>query len=187
VSVTLARYQWSQRSKLSKVNTSPLVDATFYRSLVVRLRYLVNTRSDVVFVVRYVSRLDSLSVCSVVGSSLSESRRCPGIAACLTSSWRACRVRVPIPPRTPCNSIWINREERAQGKAADWQHNLTVSNNSILDCAVCVLSILDCACSRATTLSVAVCSPAIGGRGRKCAEIEEARQQCLEEQWKIGS
>jgi hypothetical protein len=56
VSVTLARYQWSQRSKLSKVNISPLVDATFYRSLVVSLRYLVNTRSDIVFVVRYVSR-----------------------------------------------------------------------------------------------------------------------------------
>jgi hypothetical protein len=42
--------------KLSKENASPLVDATFYRSLVGSLRYLVNTRPDLAFSVGYVSR-----------------------------------------------------------------------------------------------------------------------------------
>jgi hypothetical protein len=44
------------KTKLSKVNTSPLVDATFYRSLVGSLRYLVNTRPDIAFAVGFVSR-----------------------------------------------------------------------------------------------------------------------------------
>jgi hypothetical protein len=44
------------RLKLSKESSSPLVDATFYRSLVGSLRYLVNIRPDIVFVVGYVSR-----------------------------------------------------------------------------------------------------------------------------------
>jgi hypothetical protein len=46
------------RLKLSKESTSPppLVDATFYRSLVGSLRYLVNTRPGIVFAVGYVSR-----------------------------------------------------------------------------------------------------------------------------------
>jgi hypothetical protein len=42
--------------KLSKDSTSPLVDATFYRSLVEGLRYLVNTRPDLAFSVGYVSK-----------------------------------------------------------------------------------------------------------------------------------
>jgi hypothetical protein len=42
--------------KLSRENASPLVDATFYRSLIGSLRYLVNTRPDLAFSVGYVSR-----------------------------------------------------------------------------------------------------------------------------------
>jgi hypothetical protein len=41
--------------KLSKENASPLVDATFYRSLIGSLRYLVNTRPDLAFSVGYVN------------------------------------------------------------------------------------------------------------------------------------
>jgi hypothetical protein len=44
------------RLKLSKSSTSPLVDATEYRRIVGSLRYLVNTRPDLVYVVGYVSR-----------------------------------------------------------------------------------------------------------------------------------
>jgi hypothetical protein len=43
------------RLKLSKQSTQPLVDATTYRSIVESLRYLVNTRPDLAFVVGYVS------------------------------------------------------------------------------------------------------------------------------------
>jgi hypothetical protein len=43
------------RLKLSKQSTQPLVDATAYRSIVGNLRYLVNTRPDLAFVVGYVS------------------------------------------------------------------------------------------------------------------------------------
>ncbi|CAA7407493.1 unnamed protein product [Spirodela intermedia] len=42
--------------KLSKRSTEPLVDATAYRSIVGSLRYLVNTRPNLPFVVGYVSR-----------------------------------------------------------------------------------------------------------------------------------
>jgi hypothetical protein len=41
--------------KLSKQSTQPLVDATAYRSIVRSLRYFVNTRPDLTFVVGYVS------------------------------------------------------------------------------------------------------------------------------------
>lgn len=44
------------RLKLSKLSTEPLVDVTVYRSIVGSLRYLVNTRPDLVFAVGYVSR-----------------------------------------------------------------------------------------------------------------------------------
>jgi hypothetical protein len=43
------------RLKLSKQSTQPLMDATAYRSIVRSLRYLVNTRPDLAFVVGYVS------------------------------------------------------------------------------------------------------------------------------------
>jgi hypothetical protein len=45
-----------QKMKLSKDDTSPFVDANFYRSLVRSLRYLMNTRRDIAFFVGYVSR-----------------------------------------------------------------------------------------------------------------------------------
>jgi hypothetical protein len=44
------------RLKLSNNSTEPLVDATRYRSIVGSLRYLVNTRPNLAFVVGYVSR-----------------------------------------------------------------------------------------------------------------------------------
>ncbi|XP_062198808.1 secreted RxLR effector protein 161-like [Phragmites australis] len=44
------------RLKLSKKSTSPPVDASYYRSIVGSLRYLVHTRPDISFAVRYVSR-----------------------------------------------------------------------------------------------------------------------------------
>jgi hypothetical protein len=44
------------KMKLSKERTRPQVDATYYRSLVGSLRYLVNTRPDLSFSVGYVSR-----------------------------------------------------------------------------------------------------------------------------------
>jgi hypothetical protein len=42
--------------KLSKMSSTPLVDATEYRGLVGCLRYLVHTRPDIAFTVGYVSR-----------------------------------------------------------------------------------------------------------------------------------
>jgi hypothetical protein len=45
------------RLKLSKCSSEPLVDPTEFRSVVGSLRYLVNTRLDLVFAVGYVSRL----------------------------------------------------------------------------------------------------------------------------------
>jgi hypothetical protein len=44
------------RIRLSKVSTSPMVDATFYKSLVGSLRYLVNTRPNIAFAIGYVCR-----------------------------------------------------------------------------------------------------------------------------------
>jgi len=45
-----------EKVKLSKDSTSPLVDATSYRSIVGALRYLTHTRPDIGFAVGYVSR-----------------------------------------------------------------------------------------------------------------------------------
>jgi hypothetical protein len=42
------------RLKLSKLSSAPVVDATFYRSIVGSLRYLVNSRTDLAFSVGYV-------------------------------------------------------------------------------------------------------------------------------------
>ncbi|WVZ90573.1 hypothetical protein U9M48_036864 [Paspalum notatum var. saurae] len=44
------------RPKLSKNGTSPVVDATLYRSLIGSLRYLLHTRPELLFVVGYLSR-----------------------------------------------------------------------------------------------------------------------------------
>ncbi|XP_043817369.1 secreted RxLR effector protein 161-like [Manihot esculenta] len=44
------------RTKLSKKDESPLVDATLYRSTIESLRYLVNTRPDLAYSVGIVSR-----------------------------------------------------------------------------------------------------------------------------------
>lgn len=44
------------RLKLSKESSNQPVDATFYRSIVGSLRYLVHTRPDITFAVGYVSR-----------------------------------------------------------------------------------------------------------------------------------
>jgi hypothetical protein len=44
------------RIRLSKVSTSHVVDATFYKSLVGSLRYLVNTRPNIAFAIGYVCR-----------------------------------------------------------------------------------------------------------------------------------
>lgn len=44
------------RLKLSKVSTAAAVDPTFYRSIVVSLRYLVNSRPDLAYSVGYISR-----------------------------------------------------------------------------------------------------------------------------------
>ncbi|XP_066319982.1 secreted RxLR effector protein 161-like [Miscanthus floridulus] len=45
-----------ERLKLTKASTAAKVDATLYQSIVGGLRYLVHTRSDITFVVGYVSR-----------------------------------------------------------------------------------------------------------------------------------
>jgi hypothetical protein len=42
--------------KLGKQSTQLLIDATTYRSIIGSLRYLVNTRPDLAFVIGYVSR-----------------------------------------------------------------------------------------------------------------------------------
>ena len=47
----------AMRLKLSKRSTEPLVDATSYKNIVGSLKYLVNTRPELAFVVGYVSRI----------------------------------------------------------------------------------------------------------------------------------
>ncbi|XP_066392370.1 uncharacterized mitochondrial protein AtMg00810-like [Miscanthus floridulus] len=44
-----------ERLKLTKANTVTKVDATLYQSIIGGLRYLVHTRSNIAFVVGYVS------------------------------------------------------------------------------------------------------------------------------------
>jgi hypothetical protein len=44
------------RLKLSKASSAPTVDPTMYRSIVGSLRYLVNTRPDLAYLVGYISR-----------------------------------------------------------------------------------------------------------------------------------
>jgi hypothetical protein len=44
------------RLKLSKASSAPTVDPAMYRSIVVSLRYLVNTRPDLAYSVGYISR-----------------------------------------------------------------------------------------------------------------------------------
>lgn len=44
------------RLKLSRLSSAPTVDATFYRSIVGSLRYLVNSRPDLAYSVGYISR-----------------------------------------------------------------------------------------------------------------------------------
>ena len=44
------------RLKLSKHSEDSLVDATFYRSIISNMRYLVNTRPDIAYAVGIVSR-----------------------------------------------------------------------------------------------------------------------------------
>ena len=46
-----------ERMKLTKTTTTVKVDATRYRSVVGRLRYLTHTRPSILSVVEYVSRL----------------------------------------------------------------------------------------------------------------------------------
>ena len=45
-----------ERLKLTKASTTVKVDATLYQSIVGGLRYLFHMRTDIVFVVGYVSR-----------------------------------------------------------------------------------------------------------------------------------
>ena len=45
-----------ERLKLTKASTMAKVDATLYQSIVGGLRYLFHMRTDIVFVVGYVSR-----------------------------------------------------------------------------------------------------------------------------------
>lgn len=50
------QFPMEPRLKLSKNSSAPPVDASFYRSIVGSLRYLVHTRPDISFAVGYVSR-----------------------------------------------------------------------------------------------------------------------------------
>jgi hypothetical protein len=53
---TTVQVPMEPRLKLSKTSSNPPVDATFYRSIVGSLRYLVHSRPDIAFAVGYVSR-----------------------------------------------------------------------------------------------------------------------------------
>jgi hypothetical protein len=46
-----------EQLKLSRHNTTEEVDPTHYRRLIGSLRYLVHTRLDLAFAIRYVSRI----------------------------------------------------------------------------------------------------------------------------------
>jgi hypothetical protein len=53
---TTTQVPMEPRLKLSKASSNPLVDVTFYCSIVGSLRYLVHSRPDIAFAVGYVSR-----------------------------------------------------------------------------------------------------------------------------------
>jgi hypothetical protein len=53
---TTVQVPMEPRLKLSKTSSNPLVDATFYRSIIGSLRYLVHSRPDIAFAMGYVSR-----------------------------------------------------------------------------------------------------------------------------------
>jgi hypothetical protein len=55
IGYNLCNVPMEARLNLSKQSMQPLVDATAYQSIVESLRYLVNTRLDLVFAVGYVS------------------------------------------------------------------------------------------------------------------------------------
>jgi hypothetical protein len=56
VDCTTVQVSMEPRLKLSKTSSNPLVDVTFYRSIIGSLRYLVHSRSGIAFAMGYVHR-----------------------------------------------------------------------------------------------------------------------------------